>query len=89
VKIVGINGIHRRGKNTAIMLQAVLDEAAILGAETELLELTDYNIKFCLSCNKCRGSPSVLLLMMTMLLLGKNYLALTVLCLVHRSTGLM
>jgi multimeric flavodoxin WrbA len=49
VKIAGINGSHRRGKNTAIMLQAVLDEAAILGAETELLELTDYNIKFCLS----------------------------------------
>jgi len=41
VKIVGINGSHRRGKNTAIMLKAVPDEAAILGAETELLELTE------------------------------------------------
>ena len=57
MKIIGINGSHRKGKNTAIMLKAVLDEAAILGAETELLELTDYNIKFCLSCNKCLGKP--------------------------------
>jgi len=57
MKIIGINGSHRKGKNTAIMLKAVLDEAATLGAETELLELTDYNIKFCLSCNKCLGKP--------------------------------
>lgn len=71
VKIVSVNGIHRRGKNKPNMLQAVLDKASIRGAETELLELTDCNIKFCLSCNKCRGSPSVLLMMMTMLLLSK------------------
>ncbi|ACV62845.1 NADPH-dependent FMN reductase [Desulfofarcimen acetoxidans DSM 771] len=57
MKIIGINGSHRKGKNTAIMLHAVLDEAAALGAETELLELTDYNIKFCVSCNKCLGKP--------------------------------
>ena len=57
MKIIGINGSHRKGKNTAIMLKAVLDEATALGAETELLELTDYNIKFCLSCNKCLGKP--------------------------------
>ena len=57
MKIVGINGSHRKGKNTAILLKTVLDEATALGADTELLELSDFNIKFCLSCNKCLGKP--------------------------------
>ncbi|HBX24543.1 MAG TPA: flavodoxin family protein [Desulfotomaculum sp.] len=55
MKIIAINGSHRKGKNTAALLNTVLEEAATLGAETELLELTDYNIKLCLSCNKCLG----------------------------------
>ncbi|MDQ0287607.1 multimeric flavodoxin WrbA [Desulfofundulus luciae] len=55
MKILAINGSHRKGKNTAIMLQAVLDEAAKSGAETELVELVDYNIKPCLACNRCLG----------------------------------
>lgn len=53
MKIIAINGSHRKGKNTATLLRAVIDEASIHGASTELLELTDYNIKYCLSCNKC------------------------------------
>lgn len=53
MKILAINGSHRRGKNTAAMLNIVLEEAAREGAETELLELVDYNIKPCLSCNRC------------------------------------
>ncbi|MHB1043130.1 MAG: flavodoxin family protein [Eubacteriales bacterium] len=53
MKILAINGSHRRGKNTAVMLNIVLEEAAKEGAETELLELVDYNIKPCLSCNRC------------------------------------
>jgi multimeric flavodoxin WrbA len=55
VKIIAINGSHRKGKNTAILLRAVLDEAAALGASTELLELAECNIKYCISCNKCLG----------------------------------
>jgi len=53
MKIVAVNGSHRKGKNTATLLRAVLNKAGELGASTELLELTDYNIKYCLSCNKC------------------------------------
>lgn len=55
MKIIAINGSHRKGKNTAALLNIVLEESATLGAETELLELADYNIKLCLSCNKCLG----------------------------------
>lgn len=53
MKIVAINGSHRKGKNTAEMLNTVLAEAEALGAETELVELMDYTIKECISCNKC------------------------------------
>lgn len=53
MKILGINGSHRKGKNTAQMVKTVLAEAEAHGAETELLELMDYEIKECVSCNKC------------------------------------
>ncbi|SMB92286.1 Multimeric flavodoxin WrbA [Thermanaeromonas toyohensis ToBE] len=53
MKILAINGSHRKGRNTARMLEAVLEEARSLGAETELLELSDYNIKPCRACNHC------------------------------------
>jgi Multimeric flavodoxin WrbA len=53
VKIVAINGSHRRGKNTAALLNSVLEETIALGATTELIELTDFNIKFCRACNMC------------------------------------
>ncbi|WP_066634049.1 flavodoxin family protein [Desulfolucanica intricata] len=57
MKIIAVNGSHRKGKNTALMLNTVLEEAAAQGAAVELLELSDYNIKHCLSCNKCLGRP--------------------------------
>ncbi|MDN5347055.1 MAG: hypothetical protein PWP65_619 [Clostridia bacterium] len=53
MKVLAINGSHRKGQNTARMLAVVLEEARTLGAETELLELSDYRIKPCLACNKC------------------------------------
>ncbi len=53
MKILAINGSHRKGKNTAVLLRTVLDEAAALGASTELLELSDMEIKLCIACNKC------------------------------------
>jgi len=57
MKILAINGSHRKGKNTAKMLSIVLDSAKSCGASTELLELTDYNINFCKSCNACLAEP--------------------------------
>lgn len=53
MKVMAINGSHRKGKNTAEMLKIVLEEAARAGAQTELLEITDLLIKPCVSCNKC------------------------------------
>jgi len=53
MKILAINGSPRKGKNTAKMLLRVLAAAEAQGAETELLELSDYNIKQCKGCNTC------------------------------------
>lgn len=53
MKILGINGSHRKGKNTAKMLMEVLSAARAEGAETELIELMNCDIKFCKSCNHC------------------------------------
>ncbi|MEJ5366008.1 MAG: flavodoxin family protein [Desulfosoma sp.] len=57
MKVLAINGSHRKGMNTAAMLQIVLDEAARGGAETELVELVDCRIEYCLSCNQCLREP--------------------------------
>jgi multimeric flavodoxin WrbA len=53
MKVLAINGSHRKGKNTAQMLKIVLEETARAGAQTELLEVADLLIKPCLSCNRC------------------------------------
>lgn len=53
MKILAINGSHRKGQNTAALLGLVLQEAQEGGASTELVELADYRIDYCLSCNRC------------------------------------
>ena len=53
MKALAINGSHRKGKNTAILLKAILDYLDENGVITELVELPDYTIKYCLACNKC------------------------------------
>lgn len=53
MQIVGINGSHRAGRNTAKMLATALDEAAARGAQTRLLEITEFHIEYCKNCNKC------------------------------------
>jgi len=53
IKIIGINGSARKGKNTAKMIQTALYETKKLGCEAELLELSDYRILFCTGCNHC------------------------------------
>lgn len=51
--ILAINGSPRRGKNTSIMLQEALKGAEELGASTELLELSELQLKYCIGCNTC------------------------------------
>lgn len=75
MQIIAINGSHRKGKNTAALLGLVLEEAAALGASTELLELTDYNIKYCISCNKCMGRTQCSITDDDMAMIGEKLLA--------------
>lgn len=53
MKVLAINGSHRKGRNTAKLLGLVLEEAQKGGALTEVAELVDYRIDYCLSCNRC------------------------------------
>lgn len=49
MKILAINGSHRVGENTSKLLQMALDEAAALGAETEMVDLAELDIEFALA----------------------------------------
>jgi len=53
MKVLAINGSHRKGKNTATMLKLVLHELEQGGVQTELLEIADLTIEFCRACNHC------------------------------------
>lgn len=57
MKVLAINGSHRPGKNTATMLNYVLEEISSNGLSTELIELSSCNIKLCKSCNRCLMKP--------------------------------
>ena len=57
MKILAINGSHRVGQNTAKLLTIALEEAQALGAETELVELAELDIEYCVGCNKCLMKP--------------------------------
>ncbi len=53
MKILGICGSPRENGNTAAYLKMVLEEAAALGAETELVWLGDKSIHGCRGCYGC------------------------------------
>ncbi|MHB1421184.1 MAG: flavodoxin family protein [Bacillota bacterium] len=53
MKILAINGSHRKGQYTAQMLLMVLQAAAAQDVETELINVVDYRIKPCSSCHHC------------------------------------
>ena len=57
MKILGINGSHRAGKNVATMINTALEAAAAMGAEVELVELSECNIEYCVGCNRCLFKP--------------------------------
>lgn len=46
MKVLGIVGASHSGGRTDTLVQAVLDSAAEQGAETELLNLSEYNVAF-------------------------------------------
>lgn len=53
MKIVAVNGSHRAGKSTAVVLQEVLNAASARGAQVELVELSKLDIGYCIGCNAC------------------------------------
>lgn len=53
MKVVAFNGSSRAKGNTAILLNAALDELRKEGIETELVELAGKSIPGCRACYKC------------------------------------
>lgn len=53
VRVLGISGSPRRGRNTEQLLQAALEAAVEVGAEIELIKLSDLIIQPCNGCNTC------------------------------------
>jgi multimeric flavodoxin WrbA len=52
-KILGVVGSPRRGANTQILVEAMLEGAAQAGAATELLFLADISLEECNGCHAC------------------------------------
>jgi multimeric flavodoxin WrbA len=54
MKVVGLIGSPRGKKSTTRkLLERALEGAADAGAETEIIDITKYDIKYCISCEKC------------------------------------
>jgi len=53
IKVIGLNGSPNRNGNTATLIKWVLDGCHEAGAEVEMLNVSDYDIKYCLGCNSC------------------------------------
>lgn len=62
MKVLAINGSHRKTWNTGTVLKNVLEGAAAVAdnVETELIDLYDLNYQGCISCFRCKliGGPS-------------------------------
>jgi multimeric flavodoxin WrbA len=54
MKLLAINGSPRQTWNTATLLSKAVEGAASAGAETELIYLSDFNYKGCISCFACK-----------------------------------
>ena len=54
MKALFLNGSPRKNFNTAQMLQKAMDGAKEAGAETELINLFDYEFSGCRSCFACQ-----------------------------------
>ncbi len=53
LKILGLVGSYRKLGNTEVLVREALMSAAEMGAEVEMLRLTDLNIKPCKGCMAC------------------------------------
>jgi multimeric flavodoxin WrbA len=53
MKVIAFNGSARKGGNTAVMLNVVLDELKAKKIDTELFDLAGKKIHGCIACYKC------------------------------------
>jgi multimeric flavodoxin WrbA len=53
MKVVGFNGSPRKDGNTSILIEHVFDELEKLGIQSELVQLSEKEIRGCISCYKC------------------------------------
>ncbi len=53
MKVIAFNGSGRKGGNTAILVETVLNELSQEGIETEFIELAGKTLQGCIACYKC------------------------------------
>ncbi len=53
MKVIAFNGSARKGGNTSILINLVLDELQKEGIETELFQFAGKKIRGCVACMKC------------------------------------
>ncbi len=53
MKVVAFNGSTRKDGNTAVMLNAVLEELSKSDIATELVQLSGQNLRGCIACYEC------------------------------------
>lgn len=56
MKILALNGSHRKNGNTSILMREILSAAEQAGASTETLFLGDYQLDACSGCEGCSRS---------------------------------
>lgn len=54
MKVIAVNGSHRKTHNTAKLLRSALDGAMSGGADIDLVNLADLNYNGCISCFGCK-----------------------------------
>ncbi len=53
MKVIAFNGSPRKGGNTFILIKYVLNELEKEGIESEIVQLTEKELRGCISCYKC------------------------------------
>jgi multimeric flavodoxin WrbA len=53
MKVVAFNGSPRKDGNTSILIKQVVNELQKQGIETELVQLSEKELRGCISCYKC------------------------------------
>ena len=53
MKVVAFNGSPRKDGNTSILIKKVVNELEKQGIETELVQLSEKELRGCISCYKC------------------------------------